>query len=117
VEQELKQHFQPEFLNRVDDVIIFNPLSRENIAEIVKLQIAALAVRLRDRGITIELTKRALEYLVQEGFDPQFGARPLKRAIQNHLLNPLSVRLLSGEKLSDQKIKVDSDGKKIVFGK
>ena len=117
VEQELKAHFQPEFLNRVDEVIIFNPLSRENIAAIVKLQLAEVAARLKDRGITLEMTKKALEFLVTEGFDPQFGARPLKRAIQKHLLDPLSVRLLSGESLSDQKIKADSDGKKMSFSK
>ncbi len=117
VEQELKAHFQPEFLNRGDEVIIFNPLSRENIAAIVKLQLAEVAARLKDRGITLEMTKKALEFLVTEGFDPQFGARPLKRAIQKHLLDPLSVRLLSGESLSDQKIKADSDGKKMSFSK
>ncbi len=117
VEQELKSHFKPEFLNRVDEVIIFNPLSRENIAEIVKIQIAETASRLRERGIDLSMTKKAMEFLVAEGFDPLFGARPLKRAIQRHLLNPLSVRLLSGESLTDQKIKVDSDGKKIIFGK
>ncbi len=117
VEQELKQHFQPEFLNRVDEVIIFNPLSRENIAAIVKLQLAEVAVRLSERGIHLEMTKKALEFLVEEGYDPQFGARPLKRAIQKHLLDPLSVRLLSGESLSDLKIKADSDGKKISFSK
>jgi ATP-dependent Clp protease ATP-binding subunit ClpB len=115
VEQELKQYFQPEFLNRVDEVIIFNPLSRENIGEIVKLQLAEVATRLRERGISLEMSKKSLEFLIAEGYDPQFGARPLKRAIQKHLLNPLSVRLLSGESLADQKIKVDSDGKKIIF--
>ncbi|MBP7734445.1 MAG: ATP-dependent chaperone ClpB [Spirochaetes bacterium] len=117
VEQELKGHFKPEFLNRVDEIIIFNPLSRNNIGEIVKLQLAQVAARLRERGISLELTKKALEFLVEEGFDPQFGARPLKRAIQKHLLDPLSVRLLSGESLGDQKVKVDSDGKKLTYGK
>ena len=115
VEQELKSHFKPEFLNRVDEVIIFNPLSRENIAEIVKLQLREVVERLKERGINLEVSKRTLEFLVEEGFDPQFGARPLKRAIQKHLLDPLSVRLLSGETLSDLKIKADSDGKKIIF--
>ncbi|MBN2078330.1 MAG: ATP-dependent chaperone ClpB [Spirochaetes bacterium] len=117
VEQELKAHFKPEFLNRVDEVIIFNPLSRENIAEIVKIQLAETAARLRERGIDLAITKKAMEFLVAEGFDPLFGARPLKRAIQRHLLNPLSVRLLSGGTLQDQKVKVDSDGKKIIFSK
>ncbi|MBN2158042.1 MAG: ATP-dependent chaperone ClpB [Spirochaetes bacterium] len=117
VEQELKVHFKPEFLNRVDEVIIFNPLSRENIGEIVKLQLAETAARLRERGISLELSKKAFEFLVKEGYDPQFGARPLKRAIQKHLLNPLSIRLLSGDSLADHKLKVDSDGKKISFSK
>ncbi len=117
VEKELKAYFKPEFLNRVDEVIIFNPLSRENIAEIVKLQLVRVAARLKERGIVLELTKKALEFLVEEGFDPQFGARPLNRAIQKHLLDPLSVRLLSGESLADQKIKADSDGKKLTFSK
>ncbi|OHD63249.1 MAG: ATP-dependent chaperone ClpB [Spirochaetes bacterium RBG_13_51_14] len=117
VEEELKSYFRPEFLNRIDEVIIFNPLSRENIAEIVKLQLTEVALRLKERGISLELSKKALEFLVHEGFDPQFGARPLKRAIQKHLLNPLSVRLISGESLAEQKIRVDSDGKKIIFGK
>ncbi len=117
VEQELKAHFKPEFLNRVDEVIIFNPLSRENIAEIVKIQVAETAARLRERGIDLAMTKKAMDFLVTEGFDPLFGARPLKRAIQKHLLNPLSVRLLSGGSLQDQKVKVDSDGKKIIFSK
>jgi ATP-dependent Clp protease ATP-binding subunit ClpB len=117
VEQELKLHFKPEFLNRVDEVIVFNPLSREHIMEIVKIQIKEVAFRLKERGILLEISKRALEFLVTEGFDPQFGARPLKRAIQKYLLNPLSVQLLSGELVVERKIKADSDGKKIIFGK
>ncbi len=117
VEQELKLYFKPEFLNRVDEIIIFNPLSRENIMDIVKLQLHEVVSRLKERGMSLELTKRALDFLVQEGYDPQFGARPLKRAIQKHLLNPLSVQLLSGEAVPEHKLKVDSDGKKIIFGK
>ncbi len=115
VERELKQHFKPEFLNRVDEVIIFNPLSRENISEIVKLQVAEVAKRLGERGVRLELTKKAFEYLAAAGFDPQFGARPLKRAIQKHLLNPLSLKLLGGELTGEQTVRIDSDGKDIVF--
>ncbi len=115
IEQELKMNFKPEFLNRVDEVIIFNPLSKEHIMEIIKLQITELAKRLRERGISVELTKKALAYLVQEGFDPQFGARPLKRAIQRHILNPLSSAILGGKVKEDQVIKIDTDGKKIIF--
>jgi ATP-dependent Clp protease ATP-binding subunit ClpB len=115
VEQELKMRFKPEFLNRVDETIIFNPLGREHMADIIKLQLAQVARRLRERGVLLELTKKALEHLVQEGFDPQFGARPLKRAIQRELLNPLSMKLLGGEIVEEQTVKVDYDGKAIVF--
>ncbi len=115
VEQELKAHFKPEFLNRVDEVIIFNPLSKEHIRDIIVLQLRQLAERLAQRGIRLDLTKRALEFLMKEGYDPQFGARPLKRAIQRHILNPLSVKLLSGEIAEDREVKVDSDGEGIVF--
>jgi ATP-dependent Clp protease ATP-binding subunit ClpB len=115
VEQELKAHFKPEFLNRVDEVIIFNPLSKEHIRDIIVLQLRQLAERLAQRGIRLDLTKRALEFLMKEGYDPQFGARPLKRAIQRHILNPLSVKLLSGEIAEEREVKVDSDGEGIVF--
>ncbi len=115
VEAELKANFKPEFLNRVDETIIFNPLSKEHIGGIVKLQLREVAKRLRERGITLELSTRAVEFLVDEGYDPQFGARPLKRAIQRHLLNPLSVKLLSGEIADEQKIKVDFDGTGLKF--
>ncbi|TAL36588.1 MAG: ATP-dependent chaperone ClpB [Spirochaetes bacterium] len=115
VEQELKMNFKPEFLNRLDEIIIFNPLSRDNIRDIVKIQLSDLARRLKERGIHLELSKKALEFLVQEGFDPQFGARPLKRAVQRHILNPLSVKLLGGEVATEQVVKIDSDGKSIIL--
>lgn len=115
VEQELKMHFKPEFLNRVDDVIIFNQLSRDHIKDIVKLQLAIVAKRLKERGIVLELSKKALEFLIDAGYDPQFGARPLKRAIQRYVLNPLSVKLLGGEIAAEQTIKIDCDAKGIVF--
>ncbi|MCU0846520.1 MAG: ATP-dependent chaperone ClpB [Spirochaetes bacterium] len=116
VEKELKMNFKPEFLNRVDEIIIFNPLSKDNIKEIVKIQLTDLAHRLRERNITLELSRKALDFLVNTGFDPQFGARPLKRAIQKHILNPLSVRLLGWDLLDERTIKVDSDGKGITLG-
>jgi ATP-dependent Clp protease ATP-binding subunit ClpB len=115
VEQELKAHFKPEFLNRIDEVIIFNPLSKENIRDIILIQLREVAKRLVERGIHLDLTKKALEFLINEGFDPQFGARPLKRAIQKHLLNPLSMKLLGGDVAAEHKVKVDSDGKGLVF--
>ncbi len=115
IEQELKMHFKPEFLNRVDEIIIFNPLSKENIKDIVKLQLNLTAKRLRERGITLELTKKAFDFLVDAGYDPAFGARPLKRAIQKHILNPLAMRLLEGDVSGDVTIKIDSDGESILF--
>ena len=115
VEQELKMHFKPEFLNRLDETIIFNPLDKENIGDIIKLQLVQVAKRLEERGIIIGLTKKAINFLVDEGFDPMFGARPLKRAIQKHLLNPLSMKILSGEVIDEQRITADYDGKGIVF--
>jgi len=115
MEQELKAHFKPEFLNRVDEIIIFNPLGQDHIRDIVKIQLAQVAERLKERGVTMTMTKKAMEFLVRDGFDPQFGARPLKRSIQRHLLNPLSVKLLGGEISSEHKIAVDSDGERLVF--
>ncbi len=115
VEQELKAHFKPEFLNRVDEVIIFNPLSKENIKDIILIQLREVAKRLVERGIHVDITKKALDFLLQQGYDPQFGARPLKRAIQKYLLNPLSLRLLGGDVAVEQTVKVDTDGKELVF--
>ncbi len=115
VQQELKAHFKPEFLNRIDEVIIFNPLSKEHIKDIIKIQLQDVAKRLRERGISLEFTKKALDFLITEGFDPQFGARPLKRAIQKYLLNPLSVKILSGNLGQDCKIKVATGSDGLTF--
>ncbi|HQQ49662.1 MAG TPA: ATP-dependent chaperone ClpB [Spirochaetota bacterium] len=115
VQQELKMHFKPEFLNRVDDVIIFNPLTREHINKIIMIQLNEVGKRLKDRGIKLELTQKALDYLVNVGFDPQFGARPLKRALQRYLLNPLSVKILGGEIMDDDTVVVDYKNNEIQF--
>jgi len=115
IEQELKMHFKPEFLNRIDEVILFNPLSKEHIRSIINLQLEMLAHRLKEQGIHVELTKKAVDFLAEQGYDPQFGARPLKRAIQNHLLNPLSMKLLGGELAEESTVKVTVDGNGLVF--
>ncbi|HPA62757.1 MAG TPA: ATP-dependent chaperone ClpB [Spirochaetota bacterium] len=108
VEQELKMKFKPEFLNRVDETIIFNPLSKDNIGDIVKLQLSEFASRIKkSHGIEMEITSKALKYLSENGYDPNFGARPLKRLIQKEVLNKLSVKILSGEILPEHKIKID----------
>lgn len=115
VEAEMKMNFKPEFLNRIDEMIIFNPLTKQNIEEIVKNQLSDVAVRLRERGINLEMTRKALDFLVAEGYDPQFGARPLKRAIQKHILNPLSVKLLSGNYGESVNLKLDVKNGEPVF--
>ena len=116
VEREMKMHFKPEFLNRVDEIIIFNPLTKDNIRDIVKLQLKLVAKGLKEqRGISLKLKEKAFDFLVDVGFDPQFGARPLKRAIQKYLLNPLSVKLIEGEMPNESIISVDCDGKNLIF--
>ena len=97
VNDALKQTFRPEFLNRIDETIVFHPLTREQIVEVVGLMVQDLAQRLAEQEITFELTPAAASWLAEEGFDPVYGARPLRRAIQRHLENPLSKGILSGE--------------------
>ena len=94
---ELKRHFRPEFLNRVDDSIIFRSLDETQLGAIVDIQLARVETRLQDQQLTLTVGDSAREFLAKEGFDPQFGARPLKRAIQQHLLDPLALKLLDGE--------------------
>jgi ATP-dependent Clp protease ATP-binding subunit ClpB len=96
VMQALRQHFKPEFLNRVDDIILFKPLTREQLEHIVELQLERLQQLLADRKITIEVTPEAKRVLAEEGYDPVFGARPLKRAIQRMMQNPLAMAVLEG---------------------
>lgn len=104
----LRGHFRPEFLNRIDEVIIFNPLGREEIKHIVDIQLAGLRKRLAERGIKLELTDAARDILAEEGYDPTFGARPLKRAIQRMIQDPLARRVLSGEFADGATIRVDA---------
>ena len=111
----LKQTIRPEFLNRIDDTIMFMPLNKQEIAQVVSLQINAVKEMLRPQGFTLEVTPHAIDYLADAGFDPEFGARPVKRAIQNLLLNDLSKKLLAGEINRDNPIKIDSFGDGLVF--
>jgi ATP-dependent Clp protease ATP-binding subunit ClpB len=112
---ELKKHFRPEFLNRVDDVIIFQSLDEEELSKVVEIQIARLEKRLAQQNLTLDVDSGAKKYLAREGYDPQFGARPLKRAVQEHLLNPLSLCLLEGEFKPGDKIKVTTKDDQLVF--
>ena len=92
----VRSHFRPEFLNRLDDILLFSRLTRENMAEIVRLQIRDLEQRLAERNLSIELSLEALDWLARTGYDPVYGARPLKRIIQRQLMNPLSEKILAG---------------------
>ncbi len=107
VQEALRQHFRPEFLNRVDEVVIFHGLTREHIRHIVELQLEALRRTLADREIGLELTDGARDALAEEGYDPRFGARPLKRTIQRRLQNPLAMKLLEGAFKPGQTVRVD----------
>jgi ATP-dependent Clp protease ATP-binding subunit ClpB len=113
--QILRESFKPEFLNRIDDIVVFKQLGREQIAEIIEVQLGRLRKMLEERGITLELDDSAKELLVKEGYDPVYGARPLKRAIQTLLQNPLAVKLLQGEIASGQTIRVSADEGEMKF--
>ncbi|HEV7428495.1 MAG TPA: AAA family ATPase, partial [Thermoanaerobaculia bacterium] len=96
VEEELHKHFRPEFLNRIDDVIIFHALDMQHIKRIIEIQLKKLAKLIGDRGLSIEISDHAKEQLAKEGYDPAFGARPLKRALQKLIIDPLAMKLLDG---------------------
>ncbi len=115
IERELKDTFRPEFLNRVDEIIIFSDLSIEDVEQIVDLQMQEIAERLVEHGLGVELTDGAREWLAREGYDPQFGARPLRRALQRFVESPLSIRLLRGEFECGDVIVVDVGEEGLVF--
>src|SRR5204862_2094530 len=94
---DLEATFRPEFLNRIDEIVHFQRLDRDQLAEVVRLQVAGLRARLAERGIGLDLTDAAIELVIEHGYDPAYGARPLKRTIQRELENPLAVKVLSGE--------------------
>src|SRR5690606_19197757 len=108
-------HFRPEFINRLDDIVVFHPLDKAQIREIARIQLRGLEKRLAERGIAIEISEQALDLLGNAGFDPVYGARPLKRAIQSQLENPLAQKILSGEFGSGDTVHVDADGGRLVF--
>jgi ATP-dependent Clp protease ATP-binding subunit ClpB len=111
----LKNHFRPEFLNRIDDIVIFDELGKEELAGIIDVQLRRLHKLLAEKDLTIELDDSAKAVLLEEGYDPAFGARPLKRAIQTMIQNPLAVKLLSGEIQAGQNVKVTAKDGELVF--
>ncbi|QNH15947.1 ATP-dependent Clp protease subunit [Xanthomonas sp. SS] len=113
----VQAHFRPEFINRLDDIVVFHPLDKAQIKSIARIQLGGLDKRLAERGLKIELSDRALELLGNVGFDPVYGARPLKRAIQSQLENPLAQQILSGQFLSGDTIHVGAEGGRLTFEK
>ena len=112
IEKALKGTFRPEFLNRIDEIITFSPLSLEDMVQIVDLQMKEIEERLSEHGLKVTLTDTARQWLANEGYDPAFGARPLRRALQKHIESPLSVSLLSGQFKEGSRILVDIDPEK-----
>jgi ATP-dependent Clp protease ATP-binding subunit ClpC len=117
IEDQLKRTFRPEFLNRVDEIIIFGTLSVEDVEKIVDLQMKEIRDRLREHGLFIELTNAARTWLARQGYDPQFGARPLRRALQRHVESPLSVKMLKGEFKVGDTILVEATAEGVMFSK
>ena len=117
VKDALRKHFKPEFLNRIDETIIFHLLSRENLEQIVRIQLRYLTERLKERHLEIEFTESAQKQLMDEGYDPSYGARPLKRVIQQRLENPLAAELIAGKFSEGDKIRISADGHQFQFEK
>jgi ATP-dependent Clp protease ATP-binding subunit ClpB len=115
VMQIVGQHFRPEFVNRIDDIVVFHPLGREQLHRIAELQVRYLRDRLKSRDMDLEMTAAALDRLAQSGFDPVFGARPLKRAIQQSIENPLAQEILAGKFGPKDVILVDAAADRLVF--
>ena len=108
--EDVRQAFRPEFLNRVDEIIVFHPLGKDEIAEIVDIQLRLLQQRLADRKLTVTLTPGAREYLATKGYDPSYGARPLKRLIQREVQDALAMKLLAGEIREGDAVLIDRNG-------
>ena len=111
----LKKNIRPEFLNRIDETIMFTPLNEEEIEQIVRLQASAITEMLKENEVTLKITDNAIRFIAKAGFDPEFGARPIKRAIQRYLLNDLSKQLLAGAVNKEKAIRVDSDSERLIF--
>ena len=111
----LKQSVRPEFLNRIDDTIMFTPLSKENIVDIVGLQLKGVAKMLKQQGIIFDSTQEAISYLAEKGYNPEYGARPVKRVIQKEVLNALSKEILAGKVTTDSIILLDAFDDELVF--
>ncbi len=112
---ELKNYFRPEFLNRVDDIIVFSALTREQIKKIIDLSLESLSKRLADREMTLELTDEAKNFIANEAYDPQYGARPVKRYLQKHIETEIASMIIRGDLIDGSTVTIDSDGEKLLF--
>jgi ATP-dependent Clp protease ATP-binding subunit ClpB len=110
-------HFRPEFINRIDEIVVFHPLNREQLRGIAAIQTQYLSTRLEDRDLELKFTEAALDLIAAEGFDPVYGARPLKRAIQSEIENPLAQEILGGKFLPGDLIEVDAADGAFIFNK
>ena len=117
VMEALRAHFRPEFLNRVDEIIVFHALSRGQMRHVIDIQLRGLMRRLEDRKIHIDLSDKAKDLLIEEGYDPTYGARPLKRTIQRRVLDPLAMRVLQGEFTEGDTVRIDASGGELTFAK
>jgi ATP-dependent Clp protease ATP-binding subunit ClpB len=113
----LRDHFRPEFLNRLDEIIVFHALTRDQMRHIIDIQLTGLMTRLEDRKIRVEVTDRAKDALIAEGYDPTYGARPLKRVIQRRVLDPLAMRVLQGEFGEGSVVRIDAPRGELEFTK
>jgi ATP-dependent Clp protease ATP-binding subunit ClpB len=112
---DLKKHFRPEFLNRVDDIVVFHSLGEKQLAHIIDLRLAELENLLKDRKITIELTPAARKLIFDTGYDRAYGARPLKRAIQRMVQDPLAIKILSGDVRHGDHVRVEAEKNQLAF--
>jgi ATP-dependent Clp protease ATP-binding subunit ClpB len=117
VRQALQRHFRPEFLNRIDEIVVFHSLSKEDLQQIVHIQLRQMSRRMQERGLQVEYSPDALAYLAEAGWDPDYGARPLKRAIQREVQDPLALRLLSGEIHAGDVIHIDRGPQGLEFSR
>ncbi len=111
----LQRHFRPEFLNRIDEIVVFHPLNRQHLREIVRIQLRRLEKLLADRGLQLEVTPEAVDYLAEVGWDPDFGARPLKRAIQREVQDPLALKVLAGDLRPGERVRVERGPQGLIF--
>jgi ATP-dependent Clp protease ATP-binding subunit ClpC len=112
---ETKKIFKPEFLNRLDDQIVFHSLTREDLSKIVSLEVAKVAARVREKGVEIELTPEASTFLIEKGYEPVYGARPLRRAIERYLEDPIAEEVIRGKIKAGDRVKVGADKETLTF--